>query len=386
LHVNWFALIRAGDRRGRHPQDRDANCSVKKIRLFNCHLGEECFELLCCCKRLESLEFEGCTLHESFLESRLLAHLDRLVSFSDRSSSRSDEHLRWIAPNLSAAPALRAVKLGLASGGSSLPGLRDVLVSCPGKLSLELGGDYSDVVPLCEGIEAARSLPSLSLTLLSLPGSTAAVLEAVRHNTALLRFEVEFLASGPSDACTPGGHIQALLSSDASLEHFGFGLRSAPGQDSATLMKSAAAFAIRGLRNNRRLRSLKLTVGTIGFGLEPPPPPPPSGLTVDNETSEALVTMLRKRNASLVELVGLSHESREHEEQIASLLALNRHGRDFADGSYHCVPVDLRGEVLSRISNADCKYFVTKLVRWAVNGKSERQKRRRIGSSQALWA
>jgi hypothetical protein len=117
-------------------------------------------------------------------------------------------------------------------------------------------------------------------------------------------------------------------------------------------------FAIRGLRSNRTLRELKLE-GRMA-----------------QSTSAELVEVLENQNTTLIEIQGLhdGYESQEDKAQIDLLLQLNRYGQrlvrsaDFVTNA-RCVPMELWGDVLSRIGTGECNRFVLELAQRAVRGQ-----------------
>jgi hypothetical protein len=88
--------------------------------------------------------------------------------------------------------------------------------------------------------------------------------------------------------------------------------------------------------------------------------------------------MLQEGNTSLQKIEGLEYDSFEHEEQISLLLELNRHREELLSDPRR-VPPELWGDVLSRISNADCNFVVTRLVRQALFGSRSNPCGRRTG-------
>jgi hypothetical protein len=56
------------------------------------------------------------------------------------------------------------------------------------------------------------------------------------------------------------------------------------------------------------------------------------------------------------------------QQEINDLLVLNRYGRTMVASRAAAVSLERGGDVLMRISNADCSYFVTERVRAALSG------------------
>ena len=88
---------------------------------------------------------------------------------------------------------------------------------------------------------------------------------------------------------------------------------------------------------------------------------------MDSSESAGIVEMLVDCNTSLQQIEGLTYESADHQQQISRLLLLNRYGEDFV-ATATSVPMEDWGDVLMRIGKEECNFFVTELVRRAVNG------------------
>jgi hypothetical protein len=206
----------------------------------------------------------------------------------------------------------------------------------------------SNVPFLCEGIAAARSLRSLELSMVhvTVPGMEA-ILDSLQRNSSLRRILFDFLAFDPIDVSEFGPVLEAFVSSNHKLEHFGFRLRHSNGTH------DLLPFVVQGLRRNRRIRVLTGDPGGRG------------PVSADADDGEQVVAMVRDHNATLQRIEGILYESREHAETTRHLLELNRLGEDFVANA-HRVPMEHWGGVLIRIGKADCNYFVTELVRKAL--------------------
>lgn len=133
-----------------------------------------------------------------------------------------------------------------------------ILVICSGKLSLQVTDDYnSSIASLFEGIEAARSLSSLTLTLCMSPGTLSnvvSVLDAVQRNAVLRRFERHFVLQTGTEVGDVARQLEAITSCSSALEHFGFGTpRSAE-------MPRVVLLALQGLPRNRSLHDLSFAL------------------------------------------------------------------------------------------------------------------------------
>jgi hypothetical protein len=328
------------------------NRTLKKIVLSSCRLFEDDFAPVSYYQGLESIEFIDVHIVRpaGATTKGIFERLDSKVSFSDQ--THSNDHLAWIASNISVAPSLRKVSLTLPFL-APLPAITDVLVECLAtcELSLDFFG-FMHVPLLCSGIETADKLMKLKIAMhRTARAEVAAILESVQVNSVLTRFTCHFWDLSSDDVESLGPNIQALLTSNNTLQCFGCSCYSDSGLPVTT---NAVKYAIRGACHNRCLLAVE-------FGTNQPN----QTVIVDVGVSEEIVRVLQTLNTTLQRIEGLEYASREHEAQINSLLELNRHGRDFVEKGHH-VPVSLWGEVLMRISNEDCNCFVTELSRKAL--------------------
>jgi hypothetical protein len=356
ISLSSISLLRDGERTSQQTQvSMFTNSTLKTIRLFYCEIGQETVCLLSRCKGLDTVDFDSNHLERLFADPTTgsIPRIEQLISFKDRprdyksTPQDSYHYMIWLASNLRNASSLREVTLWL--GGECLhPALREVLVSCSAEFTLHLVGEHGSVDSLCAAVEAAQSLTSFTLTArfsfgLSTP-DMASILDSVQLNPALRRFSCLFT---PFDYLHLESHLENFISNNGALEEFEF--FEDPGDDQLSYVEGI----IRGLRRNRRLRKMNVRVYDPEF--------------VDADFSQKIVDMLQDCNTSLQCIEGIRYLSREHEERIDALLALNRYGLDFAANA-HRVPMECWSDVLSRISTTECNYFVTKLARQALVG------------------
>jgi hypothetical protein len=139
------------------------------------------------------------------------------------------------------------------------------------------------------------------------------------------------------------------------LTSFGFGI----GRPKTTADEGEnwfVAYALQGLEHNPRIQILDFAR------------PDGCPTRVEASISAEIDRVLRIRNTTLAELRGLQCEVQEQQDEITRLLALNRHGHDFLRNALG-VPLQVWGDVLMRISNEDCNYFVAALARQTVVGR-----------------
>jgi hypothetical protein len=379
MSLGNISLLRDGERTSQESQvSMFTNTTLKTIRLCYCEIGQETVSLLSRCEGLDTVEFESNNLESLFADptTSSLPRIEHLIAFKDRPRDErtpqdSYHYLIWLASNLRNASSLREMSLGLTFRFLQ-PALREVLVSCPEALTLDLvsgcgldledGHDsvdleeeYLSVDSLCCAIEAAQSLTSFSLTAemdfnASIP-EMASILDSVQRNPALRRFACRFESLFDIQI---GSHLENFISSSAALEEFEFEFYRESWDEGSTLEG-----IIRGLRRNRSLRRMNISYYEEEQEFVDP--------YLSQNLSQMIVDMLQDCNTSLQRIEGLQYSSREHEERIDALLALNRYGLDFAANA-HCVPMELWSDVLSRISTTECNYFVTKLARQALFG------------------
>jgi hypothetical protein len=358
------------------------NRSVKKIRLEKCLLGEDCLSLISSLTGVKSIEFRDVNLetYPAVMTTSIFERLHNLASFSNWKVN-SNDHLLWIASTLRGAPFPLGVTLECSP--VRLPSLRDVIARGRAEHSLELHltcGDHRDdnLRFLCEGIGFSQGVTNLELVLRDVRHqSVASILNAVQGNSFFRRFVGRFHArriavrvaddDGRTIEAGTGRHIvdlavddvcralEELLANNTTLDYLGFDLVH------DAVQPRAVAYAARGLRDNRRLLTLNLeSADNNGIHC-----PSPRQVLVDASISEEIVAMLEERNTTLLRIEGLAYESRQHQERIEYLLELNRRGPSFASNA-HQVPLEQWGDLLCRISNADCNYLVIKLARQAL--------------------
>jgi extradiol dioxygenase family protein len=366
--------MNSSDRTLQHRQVNVVNQSVETLRLMQCALGEE-KSLISCFKGVKSVDLFNVTILRRPgvpPANRLLASIEGLESFSYRedvvhwNEPIIGEQMAWISSNISAAPSLRSMDLQLKR--EHLPYLPSVLVDCPPKLCMQINAG-EDVSQLCAGIEAAQSLTSLNLALedsqISQP-SFHSILGSVSNHPGIRHFAFVFRIHLFSWV-----ELEQFLSNNTSVENFELDPTGGDLEPGHVGFKSV----IQGLRRNRNLQSITFLVPEFesqnDYVLSYPGQVP-----VTAEMSELIVSMLEECNTSLKSIEGPFYESRQHEGRIHSLLELNRHGQEFVANLRSVplglwgavVPMDRWGDVFSRISNTDCNFFVTKLVRQAMCG------------------
>jgi hypothetical protein len=283
--------------------------------------------------------------------------------------------MAWLVSSCNAAPSI--VQVGVGGWEVEIPAVEDLLVNRAGSLSLSFWDRCPSTVPyLCSGIERSLSLTDLELELydtlanenVSEPDhqSVRLVLDSVKLNSSLRRFRGMFsLPSTKSIECVLPS-LEELVSNNTSLRTLEFLLTTR--RYTPEIVEQAVTRVVRGLRQNRVLR-------TVNFY---PVEGRATSLVVDPDGSKDIVAMLQEGNTSLQKIEGLEYDSFEHEEQISLLLELNRHREELLSDPRR-VPPELWGDVLSRISNADCNFVVTRLVRQALFGSRSNPCGRRTG-------
>jgi hypothetical protein len=244
------------------------------------------------------------------------------------------------------------------------PAVRDILVNCSVDLKLNYRDRSVIIHALCGGIEAAQNLPSLDLHMRDAVDqmNLASILDSVQRNLFLRRFGCQFRPSDAVDMKELGPVLEEFVARNITLEWFCLGLRT-PSGDAQT---EGLRFVVEGLRRNRRLHTMNLTrCYVIGSGSDGCPLGP---MRVSRAISNEIISMLLGCNTTLLSIEGADYESNQDEERIGSLLALNRHGKELVGGNARSVPVELWGDVLCRVSNSGCNFFVTELVRRALFG------------------
>jgi hypothetical protein len=276
----------------------------------------------------------------------------------------------WIASNLERSHLLRevTVKSDIDAEEDELfdcPSIEHLIANCRVHLSLDLWvpcDGHDTFRYICVGIEGAASLPGLELGLASVPEEIAVnLLQCLGRNQSLtslmLRFTV--LVNGYSyvpeiayDGPEVGTTLQSFISNNSNVTTFHLLMQSEDGG-----FQHYHLFAIRGLKKNRKLRVLQL-----------------SG-SMTASTSAELVNVLQTRNTKLVEIESLGgYDSEADKAEVDRLLQLNRYGQGFVpdvdfDAIARQVPIELWGDVLSRIGTDECNRFVLELVQRAVWGQ-----------------
>ena len=243
---------------------------------------------------------------------------------------------------LRAAPSLRQVTVDLVWLGprqNCHRFLLDIIGSCSAAFTIR-SCKKSHVPILCAGLEASATLTDLTLS----QGNgyfdktdTAAILESLQRNSILVRFALDLILSATA----------------------------------AEQVAEPLLAYLRNLRRNERLKILSLRLGND---------------TVSNEVNasisgEIVEMLLLHFNTTLQQIEGLTYESVEDERRIRRLLLLNRYGVDFVANATS-VPLKHWGDVLMSIGTEDCNYFVTKLVKRAVEGREFQKRPHRLPKQQ----
>jgi hypothetical protein len=366
IHFGAMPFTSGNDRISHQYPTRINNYTVKKMSFDQCRLGEEFLSLVSSFKALETIRFHHGYVEHQTTVPPICSRFDSLLSY--REVAGHDYRISFTESILSRAPSLRKVELSIQCAPP--PAMEQVVARCSAELSLKIESYFegsSSVAFLCAGIETAGSLPSLDLTwgcFWPSHDGIASILASVQRNTSLRRFYGGFHCWTRSSGINMdelGPTIESFVSSNSALEFFGFCLECRI--DGRRYEAGAIASVFQGLRANRRLLTVDFSRPRRYFDTLYPD----IRVTASEGASGAIVAVLRNHNTSLLQIEGLSYESPEHGEQIAHLLALNRHGRDFAANA-HRVPLEHWGDVLSRIGAQDCNYFVTKLARMALFG------------------
>jgi hypothetical protein len=360
------------------------NRSVKKLSLDGCSLSYQSLQVIFSCSGIESIEFGRIELGEDVptaATASIVNGLRSLTSYSD--VVQDNRFLAFIVPNLLAGPISAKVTIEFCFGRGTFPAVRDLLVCGVSDVSL-ISLTHEDSAAICEGIRESVGLTNLEL---SMSGRDRLcmrdILSAVQDNTSLRRFVFDydiFRGGLRGDVGGELGPAVELFASNTTLDIFGisgtsFGIDTMP----ADLHNVLFPFVVRGLRFNRRLRTLTT------YKHDPEHYSDEDLELVSEQVSSEVVAMLEEHNTTLLRIEDVRYESREHGERIRSLLDLNRHCRDFCSSSeqarpgmddrespiepnFNPVPLDHWGRVLSRISTVACNYFVTKLARQALQG------------------
>jgi hypothetical protein len=349
VHIRGMHLPKHNNHVPQHRQARVTNNSVKAIHLFCCALGAAGWSLLTGFKALEEISFDHLVVRPNEMEhvTRSISSLKKLatLSFGDRDSEEE-----WVE----------------------------------------------------KAILAAESLTDLSVSVFASPydDSLARALHPLQHIHALTRFKGTFFLDRDYDesqeeshsyiddesqeeshssrsyiddddcAYAAGPHLEAWLSSNDVLECFH--VVWATYEYDRTVAAIMLPYLVRGVRRNQSLTELVFRTAHCHM----------PEFRVCARTSGDIVKMLEDCNFTLQRLEGIEYDSSEHRHRVNHLLLLNRYCRDFAANA-RSVPVALWGDVLARISNADCNFFVTELVRRAVEeGPGQQRETSGVSSGQ----
>jgi hypothetical protein len=326
-------------------QDLASNNTVEEISLYSCALGAAGWSLLAGFRGLEKITFHRVQVapHEIEHVTQCISSLKKLAKLSfDRDSEEE-----WVK----------------------------------------------------KAILAAKSLTDLSVSVFASPydDSLARALHPLQHIHALTRFKGTFFLDGDYDesqeeshsyiddesqeeshsyiddddcAYAAGPHLEAWLSSNDVLECFH--VVWATYEYDRTVAAIMLPYLVRGVRRNQSLTELVFRTAHCHM----------PEFRVCARTSGDIVKMLEDCNFTLQRLEGIEYDSSEHRHRVNHLLLLNRYCRDFAANA-RSVPVALWGDVLARISNADCNFFVTELVRRAVEeGPGQQRETSGVSSGQ----
>ena len=243
--------------------------------------------------------------------------------------------MEWVEHALRAAPSLRKVTLNLR--GSTFQqhshiSLREVMIACSAALAI-LFCRKEHISFLCAGLKDATSLKDLTLSLRN--GSydlsdAEAILESLQLNSSLVRFDLELNSITERAARTGRAAIASLPASESFLAYF------------------------RNLRRNGSLKILSLRTQRENVFFN-----------VDSSISGEIEDMFLECNSTLQHIEGLTFASVEYDYRIGRLLLLNRYGEGFVANATS-VPMEHWGDVLMRIGKEECHFFLTDLVRRAV--------------------
>jgi hypothetical protein len=284
------------------------------------------------------------------------------VSFTfeidDEDTPDFDDQVSFISSNLATSQSIREVKIVTSSEDVEweyyCPSLRQLIVNCQASLVLDLClpafDDVTSIPFLCAGIEATTSLPSLKLELNRVGSFDAgALLMSFQRNSSLRRLDLRLsLYRDIFDSnCMVGLALREFISKNSSMSTFSYRFYDENEHEETDY----AVHLFRGLQSNRTLRVLECE----------------KYWRFTETASAELVNVLRDHNTTLEEVQHLASnvESKTDLCQIERLLMLNRYGRNFVANA-NCVPMDVWGDVLSRIGTEDCNRFVVKLAERAV--------------------
>jgi hypothetical protein len=349
---------------------------VKTIQFDGCCVEEAC---LVACHDLESLKLHNTAIVPSRRHGdgalSLFGNLERLARFEfgvceSSWTDRVDQHVRWISSNVARSRSLREVTLDVAGRSNTdvnCPALEHLVANfnrtC---LVLDLGRSgnlYENFRFFRAGIEAATSLSRLKLRLRDELDKRVVsdLLQSLGRNLSLQFLDLDIRASSDEDAEGVGAAVQDYVSTNSHLSALAF----AAEDDLSTFARAVYhmegeeenlhRFVIRGIKENRRLRVLKLV-----------------GRMAASDSSE-LVSVLEKHNTTLAEIKGLrrGYESEADRAKIRQLLIVNRYLLSFDPAADYVtnarrVPVALWGDVLSRMSTDMCNRYVLELAQRAV--------------------
>ena len=317
---------------GRTPkqfQELDVNHTLKAVHIECCPIGAEGLALLSCFQGIETMCFVRVDVKPDAAEQ-----VTQLFSrFHALKELQCYENVDWVENALRAAPTLRKVTVDFGVSENqhySHSCLRNIMVACSAALTIRFRHKHLIDI-LCAGLEDATSLTDLTLSLRYTNydmSDTAAILESLQRNSSLVRVALErnFVSLTANEATKSFLEVKSLLE------------------------------YIRTLRRNGSLKFLSLHPGKdilrkahILYN-------------VDSSISGEIEQLLLNCNTTLQQI-----DSVDCEHRIGRLLVLNRYGEDFV-ATATSVPMEDWGDVLMRIGKEECNFFVTELVRRAVNG------------------
>jgi hypothetical protein len=252
--------------------------------------------------------------------------------------------LEWFSSNMHKSHSLREVTLDLCiDQDEEFQALKLLMAGCRVSLNLRLTTEDADLcVPfLCDGIEAAASMPSLNLQISddSLEDEHVVdLLQTLQGNRS-----IRDLVFTVNEREMVGPAMQGLVANNSTLKTLGIEANT-----------EEAKFIIRGLKHNRQLEVLEFTSRW-------------SPVLLDKGTSAELVDVLRNHNTALSGIKGLLFKSKAHRKEIEWLLSLNRYTRHLLADPGRVTPRGLWAHVLGRVrrdGRADVMYhLVNALVR-----------------------
>ena len=331
VRLEGLSLRNARDGTPRQFQGLGNNNTLKSVHIVGGQIGDEGLALLSYFHGIETMRLVRVNVDPGTAErvTQLFSCLHALQELHALTENpRFYINVDWVEHALRAAPSLRSVTLDLSgstfqqhSQQHSHRWLRESMVESSAALTIRFWRN-DDIDVVCAGLEDATSLTDLTLSLdFSTMSSIPAILESVQRNASLVRFAL---------VCDCDTY-----------------------RSSATVDSLRAFF--RNLRRNGRLKILSLRRHDNYF------------FYVDSSISSEIEKMLLDCNTTLQQIEGLRYESVDYQHRISRLLLLNRYGEDFVANATS-VPMEHWGDVLMRIVKEECNFFVTELVRRAVEG------------------